>query len=156
MRFVWKRVAQLVIVLFFVTFFSYLLLSLQPGDPALVKCGLGCDSAAYEQTRELEQHERDIVGVTKYEDRDEELHIPLLTISPEQEARHLARLARVRAERDTAAHAAAMRRFEDEARAGDVNLMPAIIECVRAYATIGEMCGVLRTVYGEYREPLAV
>ena len=34
--------------------------------------------------------------------------------------------------------------------------MPAIVECVRAYATIGEMCGVLRTVYGEYREPLAV
>jgi methylmalonyl-CoA mutase N-terminal domain/subunit len=112
--------------------------------------------AAYEQTRELEQHERDIVGVTRYEDRDEELRIPLLTISPEQEARHLARLARVRAERDASAHAAAMRRFEDEARAGDINLMPAIIECVRAYATIGEMCGVLRAVYGEYREPLAV
>ena len=112
--------------------------------------------AAYEQTRQLEDHERDIVGVTKYEDRDEELRIPLLTISPEQEARHLARLARVRAERDADAHATAMRRFEDEARAGDINLMPAIIECVKAYATIGEMCGVLRGVYGEYREPLAV
>ncbi len=112
--------------------------------------------AAYEQTRELETHERDIVGVTKYEDRNEELRIPLLTISPEQEARHLARLARVRADRDGDGHAAAMRRFEDEARAGDVNLMPAIIACVEAYATIGEMCGVLRRVYGEYKEPLAV
>jgi methylmalonyl-CoA mutase, N-terminal domain len=112
--------------------------------------------AAYAQTRRLEEHEREIVGVTKYEDRDEELRIPLLTISKEQEARHLARLARVRAERDAAAHATAMRRFEAEARAGDVNLMPAIIECVRAYATIGEMCGMLRAVYGEYREPLAV
>ena len=112
--------------------------------------------AAYEQTRQLEDHERDIVGVTKYEDRDEELRIPLLTISPEQEARHLARLARVRAERDADAHATAMRRFEHEARAGDINLMPAIIEGVKAYATIGEMCGVLRGVYGEYREPLAV
>ena len=112
--------------------------------------------AAYEQTRELEQHERDIVGVTRYEDPDEELRIPLLSISKEQEATHLARLARVRADRDAAAHGAAMRRFEEEARAGDVNLMPAIIDCVRAYATIGEMCGVLRGVYGEYREPLAV
>ncbi len=112
--------------------------------------------AAYEQTRQLEDHERDIVGVTRYEDRDEELRIPLLTISPEQEARHLARLARVRAERDADAHATAMRRFEHEARAGDINLMPAIIEGVKAYATIGEMCGVLRGVYGEYREPLAV
>jgi methylmalonyl-CoA mutase N-terminal domain/subunit len=112
--------------------------------------------AAYEQQREVEDHEREIVGVTRYADPDEELRIPLLTISREQEARHVARLARVRAERDAEAHSAAMRRFEDEARRGDVNLMPAIIECVRAYATIGEMCGVLRSVYGEYREPLAV
>ncbi len=52
MRFVWKRLAQLVIVLFFVTFFSFLMLSLQPGDPALVKCGFGCDDAAYALTRE--------------------------------------------------------------------------------------------------------
>jgi methylmalonyl-CoA mutase N-terminal domain/subunit len=112
--------------------------------------------AAYQQTRELERHEREVVGVTKYADPDEELRIPLLTISPEQEAVHLARLARTRAERDAEAHAAAMRRFEDEARRGDLNLMPAIIECVRAYATLGEMCNVLRAVYGEYREPLAV
>ena len=65
-------------------------------------------------------------------------------------------LARVRAERDADAHAAALRRLEDEARAGDVNLMPAIVAAVEAYATIGEMCGVLRGVYGEYREPLLV
>ncbi len=112
--------------------------------------------AAYQQTRELEQHEREIVGVTVQADAGEEVAIPLLTISRAQEAVHLARLARVRADRDAAVHAAAMRRFEEEARRGDVNLMPAIIECVRAYATLGEMCNVLRAVYGEYREPLAV
>jgi methylmalonyl-CoA mutase N-terminal domain/subunit len=112
--------------------------------------------AAYEQQRELEAHEREIVGVTKYADPDEELRIPLLEISPEQERRHLDRLSRVRAGRDASAHAAAMRRLEDEARRGDVNLMPAIVGAVEAYATIGEMCGVLRRVYGEYKEPLAV
>ena len=112
--------------------------------------------AAYEQQRELEQHEREIVGVTRFADPDEELRIPLLEISAEQERRHLDRLARVRAERDAAAHAAAIRRLADEARSGDVNLMPAIVAAVEAYATIGEMCGALRTVYGEYREPLAV
>ncbi len=112
--------------------------------------------AAYEQQQHLEAHEREIVGVTKHADPDEELRIPLLEISEVQERRHLDRLARVRAERDTAAHAAAMTRLEDEARRGDVNLMPAIMEAVRAYATIGEMCGVLRRVYGEYREPLSV
>ncbi|MGZ8513132.1 MAG: methylmalonyl-CoA mutase family protein, partial [Candidatus Limnocylindria bacterium] len=112
--------------------------------------------AAYEQSRELEAHERDIVGVTRYADPNEELRIPLLAISPEQERRHLDRLARVRAERDADAHAAAVRRLEDEATRGDVNLMPAIVDAVAAYATVGEMCGALRRVYGEYREPLAV
>jgi methylmalonyl-CoA mutase N-terminal domain/subunit len=112
--------------------------------------------AAYEQAREVEAHEREIVGVSRYADPNEELRIPLLAIGPDQERRHLARLARVRAERDPDAHSAAMRRLEDETRRGDVNLMPAIIEAVQAYATIGEMCGVLRGVYGEYKEPLAV
>jgi methylmalonyl-CoA mutase N-terminal domain/subunit len=112
--------------------------------------------AAYEQQREIEAHEREIVGVTKYADPDEELTIPLLEISEAQERRHLDRLARVRAERDASAHAAAMTRLTEEARRGDVNLMPAIVAAVEAYATIGEMCGVLRGVYGEYREPLAV
>ena len=112
--------------------------------------------AAYEQTRELEAHEREIVGVTKHADPDEEIRIPLLEISPEQERRHLDRLVRVRAERDADAHARAMRRLRDEAERGDVNLMPAIVEAVSAYATVGEMCNLLRAVYGEYREPLAV
>ncbi|MDQ3879791.1 MAG: methylmalonyl-CoA mutase family protein [Chloroflexota bacterium] len=112
--------------------------------------------AAYRQSRELEQHEREIVGVTRYADPDEELSVPLLTISAEQERRHLDRLARVRRERDADRHAAAVTRLREEARAGDVNLMPAIVEAVEAYATIGEMCDVLRGVYGEYREPLAI
>jgi methylmalonyl-CoA mutase N-terminal domain/subunit len=112
--------------------------------------------AAYEQSCEIEQHEREIVGVTKYDDPNEELRIPLLIISKEQERRHLDRLARVRAQRDPSTHAAAMTRLREEATAGHTNLMPAIIAAVEAYATIGEMCGVLRRVYGEYREPLAV
>ena len=95
--------------------------------------------AAYEQQRELEAHEREIIGVTRFADPDEELRIPLLEISSEQERRHLDRLARVRSERDADAHAAAVRRLEQEARSGDVNLMPAIVQAVEAYATIGEM-----------------
>ena len=112
--------------------------------------------AAYEQLRELEVHEREIVGVTRFADANEELRIPLLEVTDEQERRHLDRLARVRAERDAGAHEAALRRLADEARRGDMNLMPAIMAAVEAYATIGEMCGALRAVYGEYREPLAV
>lgn len=112
--------------------------------------------AAYEQTRELEAHERELVGVTRHADPNEEVRIPLLEISREQERRHLDRLTRVRSERDADAHALAMTRLQAEAARGDVNLMPAIVAAVEAYATIGEMCNALRAVYGEYREPLAV
>jgi methylmalonyl-CoA mutase N-terminal domain/subunit len=112
--------------------------------------------AAYAQARALEEHEHELVGVTTYADPDEVLRIPLLEVGQEQEQRHLARLARVRTDRDAEAHARAMTRLRDEADRGDVNLMPAIIEAVQAYATIGEMCNLLREVYGEYREALAV
>ncbi len=112
--------------------------------------------AAYAQVQALESGEHSLVGVTRYADPDEELRIPLLEITPEMERRHLDRLTRVRAERDADAHARAITRLHDEAVRDDVNLMPAIIAGVEAYATIGEMCGVLRGVFGEYREPLAV
>ena len=61
----------------------------------------------------------------------------------------------VHIERDADAHARALNRLRADAADGN-NLMPAIIEAVRTYATLGEMCGLLRAVYGEYREPLAV
>ncbi|MEK6192374.1 MAG: methylmalonyl-CoA mutase family protein [Chloroflexota bacterium] len=112
--------------------------------------------AAYVQSRALEDGEHQIVGVTRYVDRDEELGVPLLEITQDMERRHLDRLARVRAERDADAHARAVTRLQEEAARPAVNLMPAIVEAVEAYATIGEMCGVLRGVFGEYREPLAV
>jgi methylmalonyl-CoA mutase N-terminal domain/subunit len=112
--------------------------------------------AAYVQSRALEDGEHQIVGVTRYVDRDEELSVPLLEITPDMERRHLDRLARVRAERDADAHARAVTRLQEEAARPAVNLMPAIVEAVEAYATVGEMCGVLRGVFGEYREPLAV
>jgi methylmalonyl-CoA mutase N-terminal domain/subunit len=112
--------------------------------------------AAYAQSRALEEREHETVGVTTYADPDEVLRIPLLEVGEEQERRHLARLARVRSERDADVHSRALARLREEAARGDVNLMPAIIEAVQAYATIGEMCNLLREVYGEYREALAV
>jgi methylmalonyl-CoA mutase N-terminal domain/subunit len=111
--------------------------------------------AAYAQARVLEEHERETIGVTTFADPDEVLRIPLLEIGVDQERRHLDRLLRVRAERDADAHARAMNRLRADAADGE-NLMPAIIAAVEAYATIGEMCNLLRRQYGEYREPLAV
>ena len=65
----------------------------------------------------------------------------------------VAKLARLRRERDAGAVARALGRLRDEAR-GTANLMPAILEAVRLYATLGEMAGALREVWGEHKEPL--
>jgi methylmalonyl-CoA mutase N-terminal domain/subunit len=111
--------------------------------------------AAYAQARALEEHEHETIGVTSFADPDEVLRIPLLEIGSEQERRHLDRLARTRAERNADAHAQALNRLRADAADGN-NLMPAIIAAVEAYATVGEMCNLLRRQYGEYREPLAV
>jgi methylmalonyl-CoA mutase N-terminal domain/subunit len=63
------------------------------------------------------------------------------------------KLARLRRERDGGAVRQALARLRDEAR-GSANLMPAILDAVRAYATLGEMAGALREVWGEHKEPL--
>ncbi len=115
--------------------------------------------AAYRFQREFDLGERQIVGVNVNADPDEELAIPLLEVSEESRQRHLERLARTRRERDPDAVESALGRLRDRAArpgATDSNLMPALIECARAYVTLGEMCGVLRKVFGEYREPVAV
>jgi methylmalonyl-CoA mutase N-terminal domain/subunit len=115
--------------------------------------------AAYRYQREFDAGEREVVGVNVHADPDEELAIPLLAVSAESKNRHLARLERTRRERDGEGVAAALARLHDLAgRPGssEANLMPALIECANAYATLGEMCGVFRAVFGEYREPVAV
>ena len=115
--------------------------------------------AAYRFQREFDGGEREIVGVNVYADPDEELDDPAPRGQRGDRARHLGRLERVRRERDGGAVAAALARLRELAsRPGtsETNLMPALIDCARAYATLGEMCGVFRGVFGEYREPVAV
>ena len=71
----------------------------------------------------------------------------------------LARLERIRRERDGEAVAAALAGLREAARrpgSSESNLMPHFLRCANAYATLGEQCGVLREVFGEYREPVAV
>ena len=90
------------------------------------------------------------VGDTGAEaDRDVDLYAFDQAVADTQ----VARLARVRSERDPAAAAGALRRLSDEARGAD-NLMPAIVEAVKAYATLGEINRAMRDVFGEYKEPV--
>ncbi len=114
--------------------------------------------SAYRFQRELDAQERAIVGVNRYL-TDEQVRVPVLAVPGGSLERHLARLARTRRERDGAAVAAALAGLRDAAsRPGspETNLMPHFIRCAAAYATLGEQCEVLRGVFGEYREPVAV
>ncbi len=106
--------------------------------------------SAYQYQREIDAGQRTIVGVNAYR-LDEPLAIPLLRMDPEGRERQLSRLNGLRRERD---HEELTRRLEAlrQAAEGSENLMPYILDAVRAYGTLGEICGVLREVFGEYRE----
>ena len=112
--------------------------------------------SAYRYQREIDAAslagQRIIVGVNDYL-TDEHVAIPLLEIDREGEQRQRERLARVRRERDNELVAQRLEALREAAQ-GTENLMPHILDAVRAYATLGEICGVFREVFGEYREPV--
>ena len=105
--------------------------------------------AAYIFQREQDRRERVTVGVNDYV-TDEELSIPLLRVDREGEARQIENLNAIRRTRDNRAVARRLQELEVAAR-GSGNLMPPLLEAVRAYATLGEMMGVFREVFGEYQ-----
>ena len=107
--------------------------------------------AAYAYQREIDSGERKIVGVNAHT-VDEPVEIPILERDPKGFERQCARLARLRKQRDPQKHEAALDAVRKAAE-GDDNLMPHFITAVRADATLGELCEVLRGVFGEYREP---
>jgi len=104
--------------------------------------------ASYRYHHEIETGQRIIVGVNEYV-IEQPLDIAILEMDPEGEKRQRERLRRLRAERDGAQAEAALRRLEDASR-GSENVMPYLLEAVNAYCTLGEICGVMRRVFGEY------
>ena len=80
--------------------------------------------------------------------------VEIYAFDPRVAETQVARLARVRRDRDDSAVRGALRRLADEAR-GTANLMPVLVEAVTAYATLGEICGAMKDVFGEHKEPLA-
>ncbi|MCX6030819.1 MAG: methylmalonyl-CoA mutase family protein [Chloroflexi bacterium] len=109
--------------------------------------------AAFRYQQELDTGQRIVVGVNDYV-ADEPLAIPLLAMDPQGYERQITRLRRVRSERDPSAVAASLTRLADAARDAKINLMHPILEAVNAYATLGEITGVFREVFGEYQEPV--
>jgi len=107
--------------------------------------------AAYLYQRQVDSGEKTVVGVNKYV-IDEDLKLDLLYIDEATERQQIASLERVRAGRDRPKWEATLAALEKTARAGG-NLMPPILECVRAYASVGEIINRLRAVFGEYVDP---
>ncbi|HIE37678.1 MAG TPA: methylmalonyl-CoA mutase, partial [Anaerolineae bacterium] len=108
--------------------------------------------AAYRYQREIDERRRVVVGVNEFV-AEEPLRIPLLKMDPQGYARQCARLAQVRAERDSGAVGQALDRLRIAAQSTE-NTMPYILDAVRAYATLQEVMDVFREVFGLYREPM--
>ncbi len=110
--------------------------------------------ASFRYQREIEAQERVIVGVNEYV-MDEPIEIPILEMDSEGERRHEARLERLRGERDNEQAQRCLEALREACRGTD-NLMPPILDAVNAYCTLGEVCGVMREVFGDYQEQLII
>ncbi|WP_375167439.1 MULTISPECIES: acyl-CoA mutase large subunit family protein [Desulfofundulus] len=107
--------------------------------------------AAYRYQRALDSKQRILVGVNEFVNPDEKLEIEILKIDPRIEQEQVARLQKLRRERDNIR----VRETLDALRRaceGTENVIPYILDCVRAYATEGEIIQVMREVFGEYKE----
>jgi methylmalonyl-CoA mutase, N-terminal domain len=110
---------------------------------------------AYRHSTAVERGERKVVGENVFASADEPPPTRLYQHNPAALTEQLERLGEVRSRRSEREVRAALGRLRDAA-AGEENLMPAAVDCVRAYATIGEVMGALREVFGTYREPIDI
>jgi methylmalonyl-CoA mutase N-terminal domain/subunit len=111
--------------------------------------------SAYQYQREVDEKKRIIVGLNEYAIEGEECPVELLRIDSKVERGQIARLQKVKRERDNRKVKEALEKLHYTAEK-DENLMPTIIEAVKAYVTLGEINEVLREVYGEYKELIVI
>ena len=108
--------------------------------------------SAYRFQKEVEAKKRIIVGVNKFV-TEEETPIKILQIDPEIEKKLVERLKQVKRQRNQAKVEEALTKLRRAAEQENVNLMPFILQAVKEYATLGEICDTLRDVFGEYKPP---
>ncbi len=108
--------------------------------------------SAYQYQKALERGDQTIVGVNKYVMQDEPQEVPTLVIDESVRSHQIERLEQTKARRDYGSVVKTLDNLRKAAERGE-NTMPATIEAVRAYATLGEICSALRDVYGVYEEP---
>ena len=127
------------------------------GMPRAIEIGFvqkEIQDAAYAEQQAIEATRRIVVGVNAFA-ADETAPIPLFQVDPAAEREQVERVRRVRAGRDGTAAERALARLTGAARGAD-NLVPFILEAVKAYATLGEICHQLRGVFGEHRESVVL
>ena len=110
--------------------------------------------ASQRYQREVERKERVIVGVNDYVEQEEQ-KLQILKVGPEVEREQIARLSDLRKSRDPFRMAGAVEELQEAASCGE-NIMPYLIEAVKAKATLGEICAALKEVFGTYREPVVL
>ena len=108
--------------------------------------------SAYKYQRALDKKEKYHIGVNIF-DEEEKVDIETLKIPKEVEENQRKTLEKVKTERNNAKVKESLKKLSNAAKNGE-NLMPKIIECVREYATLGEMCETLKEEFGVYREPI--
>ena len=111
-------------------------------------------ASAYQYQKEVESQERVVVGVNKFQTSGEQ-PMDLLRMDPATSQRQVERIKEVRLSRDQGKVSDALQELRKAAQSDD-NLMPHILNAVKAYATLGEICGVLRDVFGEYQQQITL
>ncbi len=110
--------------------------------------------AAFRYQREIDNKDRVIVGVNDFV-MDDPIKVPILEMDPHGEQRQIERLQRLRRERDNREASVCLKALETACRNGE-NVMPYLLKAVNAYCTLGEMCDVMREVFGLYQENAVV
>ena len=108
--------------------------------------------AAFDHERRVQDGRRIVVGVNRFTEGSDEAQPELLAVTAEDEQRQVKRLAEVKADRNGEAVGAALERVQADAASPDANLMPALLEAARAYATEGEIIDTLADVFGRHVE----
>ena len=122
------------------------------GAPAAIEAGYiqkKIQEGAYRYQKEIESGERILIGVNKFK-VDEPVSMKLQRVDPQVEKNQLEKLRKIKMTRDNGKVKFLLEKLMETAK-GDANLMDPILDAVKAYATLGEICGTLREVFGEYK-----
>ena len=111
-------------------------------------------NSAYKYQKDIENKERIIVGVNQFQSEEEPMK-DLLKVNPEIEKRQVEKLSAVKKKRNNQEVQKNLNHLKEIA-SSEQNVMPAILDCVRSYATLGEICDQLRAVFGEYKDSIKI